>query len=105
MSIARLDQLLKMLELEPHDNFLNHALGVEYAAAGNFNEAVSVFEQLLARDENYLASYYQLGQALEKISNNEKAIEVYKKGLVIAKKQNNSKAMNELNEALWMLED
>jgi tetratricopeptide (TPR) repeat protein len=103
--MSRFEQLLKMIEEEPNDSFLNHALAMEYLSLGKFEEAKKVFEKVLSENENYLASYYQLGQTLEKLNENEKAVEVYKKGIELAQKQNNNKAKNELAEALWMLED
>ncbi len=102
---TRFDQLLKMLEQEPDDDFLNHALAIEFMSAEKIVDAIQVFEKLLNRNPNYLASYYQLGQALEKSGSNEKEIEIYKRGIAVAKEQNNKKALGELNEALWMLED
>jgi tetratricopeptide (TPR) repeat protein len=102
---SRLDQLLKMLEQEPEDDFLNHALAMEYLSANKIMEAISVFENLLRRNPGYLASYYQLGQALEKTGDIKKAIDAYRKGIEIATAQKNRKAQGELNEALWMLED
>ena len=94
-----------MIEEEPNDSFLNHAWALEYFSLEKFEDAKKVFEKVLSENENYLASYYQLGQTLEKLNENEKAVEVYKKGIELAQKQNNNKAKNELAEALWMLED
>jgi len=42
---------------------------------------------------------------LEKLNHNNKAISFYKQGVELAKTQGNTKAIGELNEALWMLED
>jgi tetratricopeptide (TPR) repeat protein len=103
--MTRLEQLLQLLSQEPNDDFLNHALAMEYMGVGKYAEAVAAFENLLQRNPEYLPSHYQLGQALEKLNENEKAISVYKKGIELANKQKNRKALGELNEALWLLED
>jgi tetratricopeptide (TPR) repeat protein len=105
MNEQRLKQLQELLNSEPNDCFLLHAMGVEYFSADNFESAVEYFRNALQVDKNYLASYYQLGQALEKIGDNIEAIKVYREGVEVAKKQNNNKALGELNQALWMLED
>lgn len=105
MNEQRLKQLEELLNTEPNDCFLLHALGVEYFSAQKFADAATYFRKALYADNNYLASYYMLGQVLEKIDNNAEAIEVYKKGINVAKKQNNNKALGELNQALWMLEE
>jgi tetratricopeptide (TPR) repeat protein len=101
----RIEQLLKMLASEPADSFLNHALGMEYLSQGKISDARNTFGKVISENKNYLASYYQLGQTLEKLGEKEKAIECYKNGIEIAKEQNNKKAQGELSEALWMLED
>jgi hypothetical protein len=46
-----------------------------------------------------------LGKYYEALQQNETAIDTYKKGIAVAEQQKNRKAMGELNEALWMLED
>lgn len=101
----RMNRLLEMLQKEPSDAFLNHALALEYLAIGNLETAKKIFEKVIAEQGQYLASYYQLGQTLEKLGENENAILIYRRGIELAKKQNNKKAMGELSEALWMLED
>lgn len=101
----RLEQLIQMLEQEPADDFLNHALAMEYLSQQKVKDAIAVFKNILQRNPSYLPSYYQLGQALEKAGANEEAIAVYKAGIELAKQQNNKKAQGELSEALWMLED
>lgn len=103
--MARLEQLLEMLKEDPNDSFLNYALALEYAKLGNIDSAVDLIEKIIARDENYLGAYYQLGKFYEQSLQAEKAVEAYQKGIEVAKKQNNRKALGELNEALLMLED
>jgi Tfp pilus assembly protein PilF len=103
--MSRLDQLLEMLKSEPHDSFLNYALALEYAKANDISKAIELIESIIVRDETYLGAYYQLGKYYEEISETEKAIITYKKGVSIAQLQKNNKALGELNEALWMLED
>ena len=105
MNEQRLKQLQELLKSEPNDCFLLHAMGVEYFSSERYDNAIEFFKKAIFNDKNYLASYYQLGQALERIDNNAEAIEVYRQGIEVAKKQNNNKALGELNQALLMLED
>jgi tetratricopeptide (TPR) repeat protein len=102
---TRLEQLQEMLQKEPHDPFLNYAVALEHAKSGDTFKAISIIEEILARDENYLGAYYQLGKYYEETAQKEKAISIYRKGMEIAKKQNNRKTMGELNTALMLLED
>ncbi len=105
MSNSRLTQLQEMLKTEPNDSFLNYALALEYAKANDVAKAIQLIETLLSKDENYLGAYYQLGKYYEQIQDISKAIATYTKGVEVAKKIKNNKALGELNEALWMLED
>ncbi len=97
--------LLSMLEKEPDDVFLNYALAVEFVGEQKYEEAEKQFLKTNKLDSEYLPCYYQLGQVAEKINKEKEALEYYYKGVDLAKKQNNNKALNELNEAIWMLED
>jgi len=105
MSMSRLSQIEEMLKTEPNDSFLNYALALEFAKANEVHKAIELIENVLLREENYLGAYYQLGKFYEQIQDLPKAIATYTKGIVIAKSIKNNKALGELNEALWMLED
>ena len=94
-----------MLKNEPHDSFLNYALALEYAKINDIPKAIEIIEGLLLRDGNYLGAYYQLGKYYEQIEQRERAMNTYKKGIVIAQETNNKKALSELKEALQMLEE
>jgi tetratricopeptide (TPR) repeat protein len=59
--------------------------------------------KFIKEDINYVASYYQLGKLYESLNDVEKALEVYKKGIEIAKKMENKKTLLELQEAFNML--
>ena len=101
----RFKRIQEMHKAEPNDSFLSYALAMEYALAGDVKKAIQLIEALLERDENYLGAYYQLGKYYEQSEQIEAAMAIYKKGIVVARKQKNRKTEGELNEALLMLED
>ncbi len=103
--MPRFQQITEMLKNEPNDSFLNYALALEYAKINDVKKAIELIEELLIRDENYLGAYYQLGKYYEQTEQQQNAIAIYQKGVLIAKQQNNRKAVGELNEALMQLED
>lgn len=105
MSNQRLDYILQMLKAEPNDTFLRYALSLEYAKLNELEKAIDTIETLLKDDSDYLGAYYQLGKLYEQTGNVTLAIDTYKKGIIIAKKQNNRKTLGELNEALFLIED
>lgn len=102
---SRLEQLLEMLEAEPQDAFLRYAVALEYETAGNISEAISRIESLISDNPDYLGAYYKLGQLLEVSGAKEKALDVYQRGALVAKKQNNTKTLGEINTAILLLED
>ncbi|MBK6984494.1 MAG: tetratricopeptide repeat protein [Bacteroidetes bacterium] len=103
--LPRKELIFDMLVKEPNDVFLNYALAMEHLSAEEFKEAEAQLRKVLDIKIDYLPCYYQLGQVNEKLNNNDLALSYYKQGVELAKSQNNTKALGELNEAIWMLED
>ena len=101
----RLQILKDLLEKEPTDSFLNYALALEYAKENNLTKAIEIIENIVQKDEQYLASYYQLGQLYEQQNEPQKALEYYNRGVLIAQHQKNNKTLNELKEAIFLLEE
>jgi tetratricopeptide (TPR) repeat protein len=100
----RLKMIETMLETNPRDSFLHYAAALEHQKNGELNQAVKILKSIIKNDSDYLASYYQLGKILEERSKVDEAIEVYKAGKDIARKQNDSKTLGELSEALMLLD-
>ncbi len=103
--LPRKELIFDMLEKEPNDVFLNYALAMEHLSTGDFTEAEAQLRKVLEINPSYLPCYYQLGQVNEKLNRTDIALTFYKQGVDLAKSQNNTKALGELNEAVWMLED
>jgi tetratricopeptide (TPR) repeat protein len=103
--MTRLEKLQQFLVLEPDDSFTKYAIGLEYASMKEYPTAITHFEELLAKDPAYVATYYQLADAYRISGNNEKAIETYKVGIIAAKKANDLHAASELQSAWDDLEE
>lgn len=103
--LSRKELIFDMLEKEPNDVFLNYALAMEHLSTGDYTDAEAQLRKVLDIKPSYLPCYYQLGQVNEKLNQIDIAISYYKLGVELAKSQNNHKALGELNEAIWMLED
>jgi Tfp pilus assembly protein PilF len=99
----RIEQLKEFLKEDENDSFLKYALALEYVKIAENNTAKDCFLNLITADENYLASYYQLGKLYESLSDQERAGEIYRKGIEIAQKVGNKKNLLELQEAYNML--
>jgi Tfp pilus assembly protein PilF len=95
----RFEKLQELLQQTPSDNFLRHALALEYIKQQNDKEARVLFESVLKDSPGYVGSYYHLGKLLEREGDTAKAIEWYEKGMTEAKKANDQHAYNELQAA------
>ncbi len=95
----RIEKLQELLQKMPDDNFLRHALALEYIKLGNDDDAKVLFENILNASPDYVGSYYHLGKLLERQSETTAAIEWYEKGMAAAKKANDQHAYNELQAA------
>ena len=85
MQSNRMLQLQAFLKENPTDDFIKFAIAKEYEKAGDLENAISHFESLLKTNENYSGAYYHLGKLYIKIGDNNKALNIYEKGLTITK--------------------
>lgn len=102
---SRIEQLQQMLAQEPNDEFLQYAIAIEYFSANNFEKALERFNIILKANPTYLAVYYQAGKCFEELKQFNDAKNMYTKGIEIAIKQGKTKTLNELQEALFLIED
>lgn len=100
MPMNRIELLIKYLEKSPQDSFLLHALALEYMKINKTKEAIDLWTELLSHNPDYVGSYYHLGKAWETLGEEEKAKQVYESGMAMAKRLNENKAYQELQQAL-----
>ncbi|MGD1845044.1 MAG: hypothetical protein ACFB10_06585 [Salibacteraceae bacterium] len=104
MEQGRLQMIEEMLQKNPTDSFLQYAAALEYEKHGELQKSIDTIEAMLKLDPEYLGAYYKLGKLYEQINQVDTAIDVYKRGKQIAKKQNDRKTTGELTEALMILD-
>lgn len=95
----RIARIKEFLQASPGDNFLRHALALEYIKAGEDVMARELFEAILTGSPDYVGSYYHLAKLLEKLEQPALAIEWYEKGMAEAKKAGDNHAYSELQAA------
>ncbi len=100
----RLARLKGMVEENPQDRFARYGLAMELASQGRLEESLGEFRALMSLDPDYLASYLQAGQTLEKLNRGEEAREVYRKGIEVAARKGDMKTRGELESALELLD-
>ncbi len=99
MNSERLQSLLGFLEEDPENAFTLYAIALEYLS--NEDEKAEKYLQILLNDHpNYLPTYYHAGQYFYQHNHTEKAKSIYEKGITLGKKQKNSLAIRELQNAL-----
>lgn len=95
----RIEKLQEFLTANSKDNFLRHALALEYIKIGNDADAKTLFETILTESPDYIGSYYHLAKLLERTGDNTNAIAWYEKGMQAAKAAKDNHAYNELQAA------
>jgi tetratricopeptide (TPR) repeat protein len=95
----RIEKIREFLEATPNDNFLRHALALEYIKSGDDGQARELFEAILTGSPDYVGSYYHLAKLLEKMDQPTLAIEWYEKGMAAARKAGDNHSLNELRAA------
>lgn len=95
----RINKLLDFLKENPDDNFLRHALALEYVKLGDDATAKKLFIDILTESPQYIGSYYHLAKLLERNNEINFAIEYYEKGMAAAKMAKDNHSYNELQAA------
>jgi Tfp pilus assembly protein PilF len=98
-AMNKVEKLLSILEANPADSFIQHALALEYIKSGEEEKAKKLFQSILQREPGYVGSYYHLAKLFERIGENKNAIAVYEKGMEESKKAGDNHTYNELKAA------
>ena len=98
-NMSRIDKLKEMLEADPADSFLQHALALEYCKLGDDDTARTYFEKLLSVNPAYVGSYYHLAKLLERKGEEDAAIKIYEAGMEQARLVGDQHALGELRGA------
>jgi len=101
---SKLQQLESFIKETPNDPFLVYAIGLEYQKINDLDKTRQYFNQLVENFPDYLGVYYRYAALEVELNNIDKAKTLYKKGIEVAKSQNNHKTLAELKGALMNLE-
>jgi tetratricopeptide (TPR) repeat protein len=102
---SRKEQIEEMLAADPDDAFLRYGLAMEYAGAGQDEEAARCLAELLRRDPEYVAAYLQAGRVLIRLGRDEEARGVLQTGIGVATRKGDSHAAGEMTGFLQGLEE
>ena len=98
MPTDRIRQLEKYYDEDPLDPFNLYALALEYLKE-NPARSGALFEKLLNVHSQYLPTYYHAAIFFAERNNKEKAVDVFEKGMLLAKKLGDTKTLRDLQSA------
>jgi tetratricopeptide (TPR) repeat protein len=101
--MPRREQLEEMLKADPDDTFLHYALAMQCASEGDVPAALQRLQQVIERDADYVAAYFQKGQLLAEQGDIEQARQIVTCGITVARKVGDTHAEAEMTGFLEML--
>jgi len=99
----RLEQLQKLLDLDPADPFVTYGLAMEHLKLGQTQEALEFLDQTIELDANYHYAYFQKAKALHDLGQTDQAIAAVETGIGTATQAGDAKAISELTDLRSML--
>ncbi len=101
--MSRLEAVRSLVEQDPSNSRVRYMLCMEYLSGARWAEAVAELKELLARDPDYVAAYYQGGRACEQMDDAAQARAFYQDGITAARRTGDAHALSELQAALDIL--
>jgi len=101
---TRLEQLQKLLALDPADTFCTFGIAMEYNKIGQHQAAIEWLDKTIAIDSNYCYAYYQKAKMLLELEKPEDATAVLQTGMAVARKVNDGEARHALSEMQALLD-
>jgi len=99
----KIEMFKKVLKIDPVDQVANFGLGSIYLETGRYKEGIDPLTTLVENFKDYSAAYLLLGKTLEKLSENKKAIDVYKKGIAAASKKGDLMPLKDMQNRMNQL--
>lgn len=104
-SATRVEMLKAYIAEDPADPFMQYALALEYVRLNKTADAITLLENVLKQNPDYLPTYYQLGKLYEKSCRNADALKIYSEGMEVARLQKDLHTLSELQGAYDMLDE
>ena len=99
----RLEALKAIVAQSPKDVFPRYGLAMELVKAGELEQAVNEFREIMSLQPGYAAAYYHCGQTLEKLGRLDEAKQVYRKGMELTGSTGDTHTYEEIQAALALL--
>lgn len=102
--MSRLDQLLKLVALDPRDPMTHYGLGLEYLKLERFDDAIRAFDGALAADGKYSTAYYHKARTQAAAGRPGDARATLQTGIAVAQSAGDWHAKGEMEELLTTLD-
>lgn len=99
----KLNMFNKVIEIDNDDTMANAGIGQIYFEQNKVNEAIPYLQKVLKIDPKYSQAYLYLGKCYTALNEQQKAIEIYKKGINIAAQKGELMPANEMEILLKSL--
>lgn len=100
----RLEQLTKLLAVDPGDADVPYMIALEHAKADDPETAVEWLDKALALDPSYHYAYFQKAKMLSEMGDEEDALAAVDAGIAKATADGHAKAVGELQELRLAME-
>ncbi len=101
--MSRLEQLRKLAAVSPDDPFAHYGVGLECLALEQWAAAIAAFDQVLALDPRYTASYAQKARAELKLDRRAEAAATLRAGIAVAQAKGETHAASDMQKSLEMI--
>lgn len=98
--MSRKEKIQEMLADDPQDTFLRYALAMECKSAGESEQALEIFSQLMQDDPPYVPAFFMAGQELAGLSRIDEAQSTLEEGIGHARQQGELHAAGEMTDFL-----
>jgi TolA-binding protein len=96
----RIATFRSFISKSPQDPFPRYGLAMELKGQGNHQEAWGVFEELIQKFPDYVATYLMAGGTLVALGRKDDASAIYQQGIEVATRRGDQHARRELESAL-----
>jgi Flp pilus assembly protein TadD len=93
---SRKQQIEEMLVEDPNDPFLRYGLAMEHVSAGQDEDAVHCFQELLKVAPDYVPAYMQAGRTLARLDRENEARAIFQTGIAVARQKGDQHAADEM---------
>lgn len=101
--LNKIDMFKKVLEIDPIDQVANFGLGSIYLELERCEEALVPLQTLVNEYKKYSSAYLLLGKTLQKLARIKEAIDIYRKGIIVASKNGDLMPLKDMQNRLNQL--